>query len=99
MSWTTSDRTQRLPPGWKRRIVPRILARDHHTCYLCGRPGADAVDHIRAGDDHSDSNLAAVHQNVPPYCHRYKSSFEGQQAYRARQAQLRHPGERHPGMS
>ena len=42
----------------------RILARDRHVCWICGRPGADSVDHVvpraRGGDD-SDTNLRAAH--------------------------------------
>lgn len=92
--WDTSTRRQRLPAGWSALIVPRILARDQGICYLCGQPGADAVDHIVAGDDHRDHNLAAVHDNP---CHRRKTADEGHAANRARLAQGRHPGERHPG--
>lgn len=97
MPWTSTARRGRLPADWGRVTVPRILARDNRICYRCGRVGADAVDHIRAGDDHSDANLAAIHQNVWPYCHRYKTAAEGQEAHRARRARLRHPGEPHPG--
>lgn len=95
--WAHSTRRARLPPGWSTRIVPRILARDGGVCYLCGQPGADTVDHIRAGDDHADSNLAAVHDRTPPHCHRYKSSAEGNAA-RWRVREKREP-ERHPGLT
>lgn len=95
--WSTSTRYARLPPEWSRHIVPRILARDCSICYICGRSGADGVDHIRRGDDHRDCNLAAVHHDVAPYCHRYKSSAEGHAARAARRAAGQHPGERHPG--
>lgn len=94
MPWDTSDRASRLPAGWSRVTVPRILARDHGICYLCGRPGADEVDHVRPGDDHRDTNLAAVHGDP---CHRAKTAREGGTAWAARRAQGRHPGERHPG--
>ncbi len=98
-NWAGSTRRARLPAGWSSTIVPRILARDRAVCYLCGRPGADAVDHIQAGDDHSDANLASVHDHVWPHCHRRKSSAEGNAARAARQAAgRRHPGERHPGL-
>jgi len=42
----------------------RILQRDNYTCYLCGRYGADSVDHIIArtnGGSDNDDNLAAAH--------------------------------------
>ncbi|HEX5522815.1 MAG TPA: hypothetical protein VFX53_05175 [Pedococcus sp.] len=78
--------------------MPRILERDQGICYLCGGAGADAVDHVRHGDDHRDHNLAAVHDANPPHCHRYKSSREGNAARAARRGAARHPAERHPGM-
>lgn len=43
---------------------PRILARDHGICWLCGEPGADTLDHVvsraRGGGD-DDANLRAAH--------------------------------------
>lgn len=42
----------------------RILQRDQGVCGICGKPGADSVDHVLAvrngGGDH-DSNLRAAH--------------------------------------
>lgn len=94
--WRGSTRRARLPRGWSTVIVPRILARDRGVCYLCGTPGADTVDHVVRGDDHSDSNLAAVHDTNPPHCHRHKSSAEGNSArWRVREQR---PAERHPGL-
>lgn len=91
-AWQGSTRKQRLPRDWP-AIRRRILDRDGHRCHICGRPGADEVDHIRAGDDHSDANLAAIHRTP---CHAAKSSAEGHQAQghgpmRKRQAEP-HPG-------
>lgn len=80
--WAGSNRRARLPKNW-RSMHERILRRDRRICHLCGGPGADAVDHIEAGDNHSPANLAAVHQDVAPYCHRRKSSGEGHAARRA----------------
>ncbi|HEX5119827.1 MAG TPA: hypothetical protein VFW65_31970 [Pseudonocardiaceae bacterium] len=77
-------------------IVPRILARDRYLCHVCGGPGADAVDHVIPGDDHRDSNLAAIHDATPPHCHRYKSSAEGNTArWRLRETRTPEP---HPGL-
>jgi 5-methylcytosine-specific restriction protein A len=56
------------------------MKRDKGICYLCGGENADTVDHIKAGDDHSLTNLAAVHDRVYPHCHRAKSSKEGHEA-------------------
>lgn len=72
--------------------------RDHRgVCHVCGRPGADAVDHVRRGDDHSYPNLRPIHQDVPPFCHRAKTAREAAQARAAiRAARYRTP-ETHPG--
>lgn len=79
--WKGSTRKQRLPRDWRSRRNA-VLQRDRGVCYLCGGRGADAVDHINQStdDDHSMGNLAAVHQDVEPYCHRYKTAREGHAA-------------------
>lgn len=74
--WTGSTRKQRLPRDWPSR-AKAVLARDKGVCYVCGGSGAEAVDHVRPGDDHSMSNLKAIHQDRPPFCHRTKSAREG----------------------
>lgn len=91
--WAGSTRKARLPDDWPRRVAD-IRARDKGICYLCGQPGADTVDHVRRGDDHSLANLAQVHDRNPPHCHRYKTSAEGNAA-RERE---RRPAETHPGV-
>lgn len=84
--WQGSTRKERLPRDWatRRQIV---LKRDRGICYLCGQPGADTVDHVIRGDDHSLTNLAAVHDRTPPHCHRDKTSKEA--AYARRQQQIK----------
>jgi 5-methylcytosine-specific restriction protein A len=59
-----------------------VMRRDDGICYLCGQPGADAVDHVNQSlqDDNRLSNLKAVHEQVEPYCHRYKTAQEGLRA-------------------
>lgn len=94
--WADSNRRQHLPTDWDTRRR-RILHRDRHICWICGQPGADAVDHITPGDNHTDTNLAAIHQDVAPYCHRTKSSKEGVMARQRRPTEKR-PRERHPGL-
>lgn len=77
-----TNRKERLPADWNHRRNA-VLKRDNGICYLCGKPGADSVDHIEAGDNHDYDNLAAAHQNVPPYCHRTKTANDGNKAREA----------------
>lgn len=96
MAWEGSDRKSRLPSNWEKGIVPLVLRIHGRICHKCGEPGADAVDHLKPGDDHSLENLRPIHQDVPPYCHRYKSSAEGSAAKRALRAARTRPAEPHP---
>lgn len=75
-SWQGSDRSSRLPSNWT-ALKAEVYRTKGRRCHLCGKPGADTVDHIMPGDDHSLSNLAPVHDAVWPHCHRSKSSAEG----------------------
>ncbi|MEO3856222.1 hypothetical protein [Acrocarpospora sp. B8E8] len=95
--WQGSQRASRLPPDWP-KIRNRILRRDGRICHVCGQSGADGVDHVIAGDDHSEANLKAIHDRVEPYCHRVKSAREGGQASQAKRIPRARPAERHPGM-
>lgn len=72
-------RAQELPKDWNQRRV-YVLKRDKNVCYVCGGKGADGVDHVERGNDHSFDNLKAIHHNTPPYCHRVKTSAEGVEA-------------------
>jgi 5-methylcytosine-specific restriction protein A len=98
MAWEASGRKERLPPDWP-AIRRRVLRVHGGRCHVCGMGGSDAVDHVRAGDDHSLANLAPIHQDVAPYCHRAKSALEGVAAREALRAQRLRPREAHPGMS
>jgi 5-methylcytosine-specific restriction protein A len=91
MAWKGSTRKDRLPANW-RSLRKHILERDGFVCHVCHRIGADNVDHVIAGDDHSETNLAAIHE-VP--CHRQKSSREGAAK---RKTTKRPKDERHPGL-
>lgn len=54
----------------------RILARDAHTCHVCGQPGANTVDHVipqAHGGTEDDTNLAAIHATP---CHTQKTQAE-----------------------
>lgn len=90
MAWSTSNRRARLPKDWP-KIRLRILKRDRRICHVCGLPGADEVDHVQAGDDHRDTNLAAIHGDP---CHRQKSTREGLAA----QPRRARPAAPHPGL-
>lgn len=88
------------PPGWA-KLRQRILYRDQHTCYRCGRQ-ADEVDHIIGvttwtrqqlpGNPHHPDNLAAICTN----CHRAKSDRERREGQQHRPSRNR-PTEPHPG--
>lgn len=94
--WKGSTRRDRLPADWRSKVRPAAAAKNPmRICHMCGKPGGDAVDHIRPGDDHSIDNLDWVHQDVPPYCHRKKSSAEGHAARVTRN----NPPEPHPALS
>lgn len=94
--WAGSNRRDELPPDWPQRRA-RILNREGHRCTAtmsdgsrCTWPASD-VDHIKPGNDHSDTNLRAICS----WHHQRKSSAEGNAA-RLRPTQAR-PGELHPG--
>lgn len=94
-NWSNSARARRLPSDWAARRAT-VMTRDGAICWICHGPGADEVDHIHRGDDHSLINLAPIHQDVYPFCHRKKSSAEGnRERWRYREGRQ---AERHPGM-
>lgn len=96
--WEGSTRKDRLPSDWISYRRPTVLARDHGICHVCGRPGADEVDHLNQGDDHDLTNLAAVHgPRTGLRCHSAKSAAEGGRAAAARRPTTRRPEEPHPG--
>lgn len=96
-NWGGSSRRSRLPRGWA-KLQAKVLKRDGRICHVCHGPGADAVDHIIPGDDHTPENLKAIHQDVWPYCHRTKSAREGGTAAAARRIPRQRPSEQHPGL-
>lgn len=79
MPFYGSTRKQRLPKDWRSRRNA-VLVRDKYICYVCNGPGADSVDHISPGDNHAMNNLKAIHSDVEPFCHRYKTAAEGVEA-------------------
>jgi 5-methylcytosine-specific restriction endonuclease McrA len=46
-------------------------------CHICGKPGADAIDHVtplaRGGTDEL-ANLKPAHHDVAPFCNRIKGA-------------------------
>ncbi|MFD8315878.1 HNH endonuclease [Kitasatospora purpeofusca] len=99
MSWTTSNRRDRLPADWP-RIRKRILRRDGGRCTTVFSTGrrclarATDVDHIVPGDDHTDDNL----RSLCGWCHTTKSSSEGGTAAGLRAARQTRPKAPHPAL-
>lgn len=73
-----------MAPKPRRRSNSRASREENHRilaasniCHICGKPGADAVDHViplaRGGRDDA-SNKKPAHHDVAPYCNRRKSS-------------------------
>lgn len=93
MAWQDSTRASRLPTDWRARRA-RVMALHGTVCHVCGMPGADQVDHVQAGDDHSMGNLRPIHDDP---CHRLKSAREGVAARAELQGQRARPAEIHPG--
>ncbi|MGW1269675.1 HNH endonuclease [Streptomyces sp. NPDC002491] len=99
MAWEGSTRRARLPKDWA-RTRRRILRRDNHACQTrfsdgrqCELP-ANQVDHIEAGDDHSDANLQALCS----WCHAHKSAHEGGAAAALTRVRTHKPKPTHPAL-
>lgn len=75
MTWSTSNRRERLPENWPalRKQVFRIKGRLCALRYAGCQTEATEVDHITPGDDHSLGNL----QPACASCHAQKSALEG----------------------
>lgn len=94
MTWSTSDRRERLPANWpalvvkvKRRARGRCEA-THHAPECKGR-GRD-VDHIKQGDDHSLANL----QYLSGPCHDRKTRLDNGYTASVKARTEQHPGRR-----
>jgi 5-methylcytosine-specific restriction endonuclease McrA len=97
--WEGSTRKARLPKNWSTELVPETFAVYGDTCHVCGQPGADEVDHVNPGDDHSLENRRPVHgRRTAQRCHVRKSSSEGGKAAQAKKPKRRRPPEPHPGL-
>jgi 5-methylcytosine-specific restriction endonuclease McrA len=96
MSRKTEWRSRPLPRDWG-RTRRRILRRDGGVCYVCHKPGANAVDHIvpvSAGGSEDDSNLASIHERP---CHAAKTAQEAN-ARNPKAIPRKRAPEQHPGM-
>lgn len=83
-SWVKNGYTPDLPPNWE-SLKRQVISRDKGICYRCGNPGADSADHKKAralGGTDSLLNLRAIHDSVPPYCHREKTAEDAKEGKR-----------------
>jgi 5-methylcytosine-specific restriction enzyme A len=97
--WANSDRAERLPPNWRSEIRAEAFRVYGDICHLCGLPGADEVDHVNPGDDHSIENTKPVHgRGTTQNCHQRKSSSEGGRAAQAKKPKRKRLDEPHPGL-
>jgi 5-methylcytosine-specific restriction enzyme A len=71
--------------GWQRkRDNDRTMRRHHGICHVCGRPGADRIDHVinlASGGTDDEANRAPIH-SVP--CHQQKTQAEAAAGRRRR---------------
>ncbi len=80
--WATSKRRVKVTISGSAEQArrKRILERDLSTCHVCGKLGADQVDHVvplsKGGAD-EDWNLASIHAEP---CHRIKTAEESRRA-------------------
>ena len=94
MSWAANSAP--LPRNWA--TVRRRVLRASDVCIICGKPGADEVDHFvprYSGGSDDPSNLVPVHQ----ICHRRKSAAEGHARKRELRLLRSRRQERHPGVN
>lgn len=91
--WAGSSRRNELPNDWYTRIRPMILERDGHRCQACGRPATD-VDHIGDKHDHRPANLQAL----CGWCHKRKTSEQGNRSPNRQRIAETRPREQHPGL-
>lgn len=75
------SRRPRLPgqSGWsEQKLHAEIMKLFGGMCHVCGRPGADEVDHVlplAEGGTDTHSNLRPIHSEP---CHREKTASESQ---------------------
>ena len=92
--WNGSNRRSELPGDWYTRLRPMILERDEHRCQQCGGHATD-VDHIGDKHDHRPANLQALCD----WCHKRKTSQQGNLSPNRQRVTEARPGEQHPGLT
>ena len=80
--WANSKRSSKvtIPRSQEQARRTRILERYQDTCHVCGKRGADQVDHVvplAEGGFDNETNLAPIHGNP---CHRRKTAAEAKRA-------------------
>lgn len=86
--------------GWQRQAEnKRTMRRWRRVCHVCGRGGADRVDHViplSQGGTDDEANRRPIHEEP---CHREKTEREraAGRAAKPQPSRLREP-ERHPGL-
>jgi 5-methylcytosine-specific restriction protein A len=97
MSWSTSDRYERLPSNWE-YLKHEVMVRDGGRCQIRWDDGCEGeatdVDHVDPGDDHRLENLQAG----CGHCHARKSAREGNNAKAKLRRMRKRPTGRHPGL-
>ena len=91
--WEGSIRRTELPADWYTTIRPAVLERDGHRCRACGQPATD-VDHIGDKHDHRSENLQALCD----WCHKMKTSRQGNHSPNRKRITEARPQEQHPGL-
>lgn len=92
--WEGSNRRSELPSDWYTRIRPAVLQRDGHRCRQCGAP-ANQVDHVGDRHDHRPENLQALCD----WCHKRKTSLQGNRSPNRTTVREARGPERHPGLT
>lgn len=97
--WVGHDRSADLPPTAQWQAIKREVRRLYgDTCWMCGQPGADTVDHLGERWDHRPEVLRPVHDRRYPHCHRRRTAEQGHEALRKIRQNGKMPAEAHPGL-
>lgn len=80
-AWEGSTRRTKTGSGSaQQRRAAHVMRRDNAICHVCGKPGADEVDHViplaEDGADHV-TNMAPIHGKP---CHKNKTAAEAARA-------------------